>query len=107
MPPLTKDHYQTLGVKRNATAKELKSAFRSLARKHHPDANASDPAAEERFKEINEAYEVLSDETDRRLYDRYGDDWRSYRDAGYNGPEPQSSSRPPQSGYTQTSTNRT
>jgi DnaJ-class molecular chaperone len=107
MPPLTKDHYQTLGVKRNATAKELKSAFRSLARKHHPDANASDPAAEERFKEINEAYEVLSDETDRRLYDRYGDDWRSYRDAGYNGTEPQSSSRPPQSGYTQTSTNRT
>jgi DnaJ-class molecular chaperone len=96
MPTTTKDHYQTLGIKRNASAKEIKSAFRSLARKYHPDTNAGDSAAEDRFKDINEAYEVLSDPAERKLYDRYGDDWRAYRDAGYTGDEPRStgSSRP-------------
>ena len=79
MPPTTKDHYQTLGIKRTASAKEIKSAFRSLARKYHPDTNAGDVAAEDHFKEINEAYEVLSDPAERKLYDRYGDDWRAYR----------------------------
>jgi DnaJ-class molecular chaperone len=83
-----KDHYQTLGVSRTASDKELKSAFRKLARQYHPDANQGDPAAEERFKDINEAFEVLSDEKTRKLYDRYGDDWRAYRDAGYTGDEP-------------------
>ena len=83
-----KDHYQTLGAARAANDKELKSAFRTLARQYHPDANQDDPGAEERFKEINEAYEVLSDPKSRKLYDRFGDDWRAYRDAGYTGDEP-------------------
>ena len=90
-----KDHYQTLGVSRTASAKDLKSAFRKLARQYHPDANQGDPAAEERFKDINEAFEVLSDEKTRKLYDRFGDDWRAYRDAGYTGDEP-----PPRPGGT-------
>ena len=56
-----KDYYQILGVEKNASEKEIKKAFRRLARKHHPDVNPDDARAEERFKEINEAYEVLSD----------------------------------------------
>lgn len=88
------DHYKTLGVARTASEKELKSAFRKLARKYHPDTNAGDPTAEERFKDINEAYEVLSDPPSRKLYDRYGDDWRAYRDAGYTGDEPAGQPRP-------------
>ncbi len=67
-----KDYYEILGVGRNATAKEIKNAYRRLARKYHPDANPGDPSAEERFKEINEAYEVLSDEEKRAAYDRAG-----------------------------------
>lgn len=82
-----KDHYQTLSVGRTAGDKELKAAFRKLARQYHPDANQSDPAAEERFKDINEAHEVLSDKKSRKLYDRFGEDWRAYRDAGYTGDE--------------------
>jgi DnaJ-class molecular chaperone len=82
------DHYQTLGVPRTANQKEIKSAFRKLARQYHPDANRDDPAAEDRFKQVNEAYEVLSDEKDRKLYDQYGADWRAYRDAGFTGDEP-------------------
>lgn len=89
-----KDYYQTLGVSRTAGQKELKSAFRKLARKYHPDANKDDPAAEEQFKRVNEAYEVLSDEKDRKLYDRYGDEWRAYRDAGFTGDEPRTHHRP-------------
>ena len=56
-----KDYYSLLGVSRNASEKELKQAFRRLARKHHPDVNPGDKSAEAKFKEINEAYEVLSD----------------------------------------------
>jgi DnaJ-class molecular chaperone len=89
-----KDHYETLGVSRTATEKELKAAFRKLARKYHPDANRDNPEAEEQFKRVNEAYEVLSDEKDRKLYDRYGDEWRAYRDAGFTGEEPRNQSRP-------------
>ncbi|MDL1900732.1 J domain-containing protein [Anaerolineae bacterium CFX9] len=66
------DYYKTLGVSRTASDKEIKSAFRKLAKKYHPDANRSDPGAEARFKEINEAYEVLSDKEKRSLYDRFG-----------------------------------
>jgi DnaJ-class molecular chaperone len=71
-----KDYYAVLGVKRDADEKEIRRAFRRLARKHHPDVNAGDKAAEERFKEINAAYEVLSDREKRRKYDLYGDQWQ-------------------------------
>lgn len=70
-----KDFYQVLGVKRDATEKEIRSAYRKLARQHHPDVNPGDKAAEDRFKEINAAYEVLKDTDKRKKYDKYGDRW--------------------------------
>lgn len=70
-----KDYYQVLGVNRNASDKEIKQAYRRLARKHHPDLNPNDKAAEARFKEINAAYQVLSDAEKRKKYDQYGDQW--------------------------------
>ena len=70
------DYYETLGVAKGASEKDIRSAFRKLARKHHPDVNDNDPASEDKFKEINEAYTVLSDADSRRKYDRYGDDWK-------------------------------
>lgn len=72
-----KDYYQTLGVNRTATQKDIKSAYRSLARKYHPDANQGDKASEEKFKEITEAYEVLKDEEKRKKYDRLGSNWKA------------------------------
>jgi curved DNA-binding protein len=77
-----KDYYDILGVSRDAGEKEIKRAFRRLARKHHPDVNPGDPEAEERFKEINEAYEVLSDSEKRRKYDQLGADWSRWQQAG-------------------------
>ena len=74
-----KDYYKILGVPKTATEKEIKAAFRKLARKYHPDVNKGDPKAEARFKEINEANEVLSDPTKRQRYDHLGPDWASYR----------------------------
>ncbi len=71
-----KDYYQVLGVERSATKEEISKAFKKLARKHHPDLNKDDPKAEERFKEINEAYEVLKDPEKRKLYDQLGPDWQ-------------------------------
>ena len=68
------DHYETLGVSRNATADEIKKAYRKLAREFHPDANRDDPQAEDRFKEISAAYETLSDPEKRRRYDMFGDE---------------------------------
>ncbi len=67
-----KDYYATLGVTRNAKPEEIRKAYRRLARKHHPDVNPGNKAAEEKFKEISEAYEILSDEKKRRIYDQYG-----------------------------------
>jgi molecular chaperone DnaJ len=89
-----KDYYKTLGVDRKADEKTIQSAFRKLARKHHPDINPGDKRAEERFKEINEAYEVLSDPEKRKMYDRFGEDWQRYRDAGFTGNEPAGGARP-------------
>jgi curved DNA-binding protein len=71
-----KDYYKILGVNRNASEREIKQAYRKLARQYHPDVNPGDKAAEERFKQINEAYEVLSDKENRQKYDKYGDQWQ-------------------------------
>jgi curved DNA-binding protein len=76
------DYYRALGVPRQASQKEIQSAFRRLARRYHPDVNPGDPEAERRFKEISEAHDVLSDPAKRRLYDRFGDGWRSAAAAG-------------------------
>src|SRR6186713_1434973 len=82
-----KDYYSTLGVSKTATDKEIKQAFRKLARKYHPDVNPGDKAAEAKFKEINEANEVLSDPDKRRKYDELGANWRQYEQAqSYGGP---------------------
>ncbi len=72
-----RDYYEILGVKRAASEREIKQAYRKLARKHHPDVNPGDKSAEAKFKEINEAYEVLSDKEKRLKYDRFGDRWQS------------------------------
>ena len=80
-----KDYYATLSVAKSASEKEIKQAFRKLARKHHPDVNPGDKAAEARFKEINEAYEVLGDPEKRRKYDELGANWRQYEQAQQQG----------------------
>ena len=76
MAVASKDYYKTLGVSRGASDKDIKSAYRKLARKYHPDVNPGDKQAEERFKEIGEAYEVLSDPDKRRKYDQFGSAWQ-------------------------------
>jgi len=79
------DYYKTLGIDKNAGPDEIKKAFRKQAKKHHPDANPDNPQAEQRFKEINEAYEVLSDPEKRRQYDTFGANWQQYQQGGFGG----------------------
>jgi len=71
----TKDYYSILGLSRSASDKDIKQAYRKLARKYHPDVNPGNKAAEEKFKEINQAYEVLSDAEKRKKYDQFGEGW--------------------------------
>lgn len=75
-----KDYYEILGVSRNSSEKDIKAAFRKLARKYHPDTNKGNKGAEEKFKEINEAYEVLSDKEKRKRYDMLGNSFRAGSD---------------------------
>jgi DnaJ-class molecular chaperone len=83
-----KDYYATLGVTKTATDAEIKRAYRKLARKHHPDFNPGDKAAEAKFKEINEANEVLGDPEKRRKYDELGANWQDYEQAQRQGAGP-------------------
>lgn len=88
-----KDYYQLLGVDRGADEKAIRSAFRKRAKEMHPDVNREDPKAEDKFKDLNEAYEVLSDTDKRSMYDRFGEDWNRYQGVG---PSPSG----PSGGYT-------
>ncbi len=82
---MPQDYYIELGVPRNAAEKDVKTAFRRLARRFHPDVNSTDPDAEARFKRVNEAYQVLSDPKTRRDYDQFGDDWKHAEQMRANG----------------------
>jgi DnaJ-class molecular chaperone len=95
-----RDYYATLGVAKTATSKEIKQAFRKLARQHHPDVNPGDKGAESKFKQINEAYEVLGDAEKRRKYDELGANWRQYEQTG----APGGPGFPPQGGGFRTMT---
>ena len=86
-----KDYYKVLGLEKNATPEQIKKAYRKLARQHHPDVNPDDKGAEQKFKELNEANEVLSDPEKRKKYDQFGADWQRYQQqpgggAGRSGP---------------------
>src|SRR5256886_8026156 len=84
MPVRFRDYYETLGVPKTATEDDMRSSFRKLARKYHPDVAKDKKAAEEKFKEINEAYEVLGDPEKRKKYDQLGADWN--RPGGFQPP---------------------
>lgn len=77
-----KDYYKILGVDKSASDADIKKAYRKLAVKYHPDKNPDDKLAEEKFKELNEAYEVLGDVEKRKKYDQFGDNWKHYEQAG-------------------------
>lgn len=80
-----KDYYQILGVDKKASAEEIKKAYRSLAKQFHPDRNAGDKAAEEKFKQISEAYGVLNDPANRKKYDELGENWQQFEQGGQPG----------------------
>ncbi|AII52082.1 DnaJ C-terminal domain-containing protein [Hymenobacter sp. APR13] len=80
-----KDYYKILGVEKTATTDQIKKAYRKLARQHHPDVNPNNADAEQKFKEVNEANEVLSDPEKRQKYDQLGSDWQRYQQAGAGG----------------------
>src|SRR5690349_16279868 len=80
-----KDYYKILGVERNASEDEIRKAYRKMAMQYHPDRNPNDKQAEERFKEINEAYQVLNDRTKRSHYDRLGSDYSAWQSRGGRG----------------------
>lgn len=98
---MSKDYYKTLGVARDASADEIKKAYRGLARKYHPDFNPGNTQAETRFKEIQEAYDILSDPVKRPKYDQFGENWNQMGGFGGAGASP----RPPQGGGTAGNTN--
>lgn len=77
-----RDYYKILNVNKNASQEDIKKAYRNLAREYHPDVNPDDPNAEEKFKDINEAYQVLSDQEKRDKYDRFGSQWKQYQQNG-------------------------
>jgi curved DNA-binding protein len=77
-----RDYYQILNISKSASQDEIKKAYRKLAREYHPDVNPDDPNAEEKFKDINEAYQVLSDQEKREKYDRFGSQWKQYQQTG-------------------------
>lgn len=84
-----KDYYKILGVAKDADEKEIKSAYRRMARKYHPDVNAGDKSAEDKFKDVGEAYEVLSDKDKRAKYDTYGEQWKAFsQNGGFGGFRP-------------------
>ncbi len=80
-----KDYYKILGVERSASQDEIKKAYRKLAVKYHPDKNPDDKVAEEKFKEISEAYQVLGNADTRKKYDELGANWKQYENAGFSG----------------------
>src|ERR671910_608641 len=87
------DYYEVLGIKRDAKPEEVKKAYRRMARKYHPDVNPGDKSAEERFKKITEAHDVLSDEKKRKVYDRFGQYSENLADAAARGAGPGGASR--------------
>jgi DnaJ-class molecular chaperone len=80
---MAEDHYQTLGVPRTASAEDIRKAYRELARKYHPDLHPDDDAAKEKFKKVQNAFDVLNDSSKREMYDRYGS---SFEGVGGGGP---------------------
>ncbi len=96
-----KDYYKVLGVEKKATQDDIKKAYRKLAVKYHPDKNPGDKKAEEKFKEINEANDVLSDPEKRKKYDDLGENWQAYQQGGFPGGFGQQTGRSRQQGRSQ------
>lgn len=97
---MAQDYYKILGIERGASEKEIKTAYRRMAKKYHPDANKNDPTAENKFKDLNEAHEVLSDPEKRKLYDQFG----TVNPQGFSGQQPGGFGGQPAGGFTYTQT---